>query len=81
MKSLIFSLLMLLLVAVAPAGVSANQYGQGTVLGEEEDITKGGQPLPEAGLAENVAVATGAVLAVSGYFIYRSKNSNSVSFK
>ena len=87
MKKLITFLLLLVFVAATPASVSAEQYGQGTVLGEDEEEPSTGCPkgeedcLPETGLAENITVGLGVLGMGAGYYIYRSKNSRSVSFK
>ena len=81
MKRLITLLLLIVFVAATPATVSAQQYGQGTVLGDETPETKGGKPLPATGLAEDVAVAGGILGIGAAYYVYKSKSKRSVSFK
>jgi hypothetical protein len=69
--------LFLVIFLVSPKAAFAQQYGQGTVLGEEEKITH--VPV-EAGLAENVAVSSFIMLGAS-YLAYKRATRKSASVR
>lgn len=72
MKKLAVTSLLFITLFLTPADAYAQQYGQGTVLGESDEVKLEHKPV-EAGLKENLTAVAGVLMFLAFALNYKAK--------